>query len=442
MKKQVILFVIVMMGVMMMGCSRRTKLPSWIDDAVIYEVNIRQYTEEGTFEAFRKHLPRLKEMGVDVLWFMPIHPISEKNRLGTLGSYYSIQNYLEVNPEFGTKEDFKRLVDEAHEMGFKVMMDWVANHTGWDHPWIEEHPEWYVRNDQGKIVYPENWKDVAQLNDDNKALQKEMIKMMKYWVDEFGIDGFRCDYAKGVPVKFWEKASQQLGVYMLAEDNEVYELLDNAFHTNYGWDLFHLMNDIAKGSKAPRNLIHYQNRVDQLYPKDTFPMLFTTNHDENSWNGTVFERLGAAYEPMAVLTFTLPGIPLIYSGQEAGLAKRLAFFEKDAIDWSELPYEDFYRDLITLKRENKAIFNGPFGGPVEFVETTNDRILSFIREKEKNKVIVIMNLSNRQQSTTLSFGNHEGSYHRYFTNDTLTLTSSFEVQLEPWEYFVLIKNSN
>ena len=438
-KHMQLVLVLVLLGIVLVGCSKENKPPEWIDDAVIYEVNIRQYTKEGTFEAFREHLPRLKEMGVDVLWFMPIHPISKTKRLGSLGSYYSISNYLEVNPEFGTKEDFKRLVDEAHEMGFKVMMDWVANHTGWDHHWITEHPDWYVKDKNGRIVYPENWQDVAQLNYKNKDLQKEMIKMMKYWVDEFGIDGFRCDYAKGVPVEFWEKASKELGVYMLAEDNEVYKLLEKAFHTNYGWDLYHLMNDIAKGRKKARELVFYQRRVDKLYPKNTFPLLFTTNHDENSWNGTVFERLGDAYEAMAVLTFTLPGIPLIYSGQEAGLNKRLAFFEKDEIDWSELKYEDFYKQLIALKRNNVALFNGPFGGTIKFFDNPNSDTTVFVREKDENTVIVVMNLSNREKSTTISLGNYSGSYTSYFTDQTINLNSEHTFTLSPWEYQVLIK---
>ncbi|NLG82770.1 MAG: alpha-amylase [Bacilli bacterium] len=432
---------IVVILIIVYSCTMN-KSDNWMKDAVIYEVNIRQYTKEGTFNAFSEHLPRLKEMGVNVLWFMPIHPISSTKRIGPLGSYYSIRDYKAVNHEFGTEEDFKKLVDKAHDMGFKVIMDWVANHTGWDHPWIKEHPDWYVRDAKGNIVHPETWEDVAQLDYSNKKLRKEMIKTMKYWVTKFDIDGFRCDYAGGVPVDFWEEAARKINptkkLFMLAEDNVKYELLDKAFQANYGWDLYHLMNDIAKGKKNAQSIISYQKRVDTLYPKGTYPMLFTSNHDENSWNGTEFERMGEAYEAMSVLTFTLPGVPMIYSGQEAGLNKRLEFFSKDEIDWSNLLYENHYKQLISLKKQNKALYTGKYGGDIAFFDTSKN-VLAFKRQKNDNIVIVVMNLSSSPINETINFGDNASNYISYFTDELVELQANHSFTLDKWEYKVFIK---
>ncbi len=440
--KIVILSLIVIIILFVIYRCTMNKSSKWMKDAVVYEVNVRQYTEEGTFNAFSEHLPRLKEMGVNVLWFMPIHPISSTKRIGPLGSYYSIKDYKGINHEFGTKEDFKKLVDKAHDMGFKVIMDWVANHTGWDHPWITNHPDWYVRDSKGNIKYPETWEDVAQLDYSNEEMRKEMIKAMKYWVKEFDIDGFRCDYAGGVPVDFWEEATKKINptnkLFMLAEDNVKYELLDKAFSANYGWDLYNIMNDIATGSKNAQSIISYQKRVDTLYPENTYPLLFTSNHDENSWNGTEFERMGEAYESMSLLTFTLPGVPLIYSGQEAGLDKRLKFFEKDEIDWTNLSYESHYKQLISLRKDNKALHSGKYAGDITFF-STNSKILAFIRQNDDNTVIVVMNLSDSNIDETINFAKYAGNYKSYFTNETVELKANHTFNLDKWEYHVFIK---
>jgi len=422
----------------------QVNVPSWSKNAVIYEVNVRQYTKEGTFQAFRKHLPRLKELGVDILWFMPIHPISEERRKGTLGSYYSVKDYKDVNPEFGTLEEFKQLVDECHEMGFKVILDWVANHTGWDNPWIKEHPDWYVRNLKGEIVHPlgTDWTDVAQLNYDNQDMRKAMLEAMKFWVEEIGVDGFRADYAGGVPVDFWETVRNELDkikpVFMLAEDNRVMALLDKAFNANYGWELYNIMNNIAKGRNNAKHVEVYLKKIQSVYPKGTYPMHFTSNHDENSWHGTEYERLGDAVKTMAVLTFTVPGIPLIYSGQEAGLNKRLKFFEKDEIDWSDLSMQEFYKKLIILKKENPALWNGEAGGELNIFETTNNNVLAFERVKDENRVIVIMNLSKNASTVDIKIGDSAGEYKSFFTDEIFNLLRQQTLELEPWEYIVLV----
>ena len=418
--------------------------PEWSHDAVIYEVNVRQFTPEGTFEAFSEHLPRLKELGVEILWFMPIYPISEKNRKGTLGSYYAISDYTGVNPEFGTFEDFKQLVEEAHSMGFKVLLDWVANHTGWDGPWIENNPEWFTHDSLGNIVSPvADWTDVADLNYDNAQMRAAMIDAMQYWVSEANIDGFRCDVAGMVPVDFWNDARAALDsikpVFMLAEDEAESDLLHKAFNMNYGWEFHHIMNNIAQGKASADAVAAYYAKVDSVYPKGSYMMHFTSNHDENSWNGTVYERMGDAVKTMAALSFTLPGMPLIYSGQEAGNNKRLEFFEKDEIDWSNLEMQQFYAKLIDLKQQNKALWNGCEGGKINFVSlTSKNNILAFNRVANGNKIVSIFNLSNQVLINQIADDQIVGNYTDALTGETFSLTSATKFELAPWQFLILI----
>lgn len=413
----------------------------WSKNSVMYEVNIRQYTKEGTFKAFEAHLPRLKELGADILWFMPIHPISHKKRIGTLGSYYAIQDYKAVNPEFGTKEDFKALVDKAHDMGFKVLIDWVANHTGWDHIWTA-NPDWYTTDGEGNIVHPPgtDWRDVADLNYGNADMLAAMIDAMQYWVAEFDVDGFRADYAGGVPTAFWESARGELDkikpVYMLAEDDKEIRLLNHAFHSNYGWELYHLTNGIARGLKDAEHVKTYVSYMEKLYPEGTYSLQFTTNHDENSWTGTEYERLGEAVKAMAVLSFTVPGMPLIYSGQEAGLNKRLQFFEKDEISWDDLSMQSFYQELIRLKKNNPALWNGSEGGKFSSFETDDNHLLAFERKKDDNTVFVVMNLSSEQLKGTVAAGSSAGTYKSFPSQTTVDIGENYSVELGPWEYRV------
>ena len=418
---------------------------AWSEDAVMYEVNVRQYTPEGTFNAFAEHLPRLKELGVEILWFMPIHPIGEKNRKGTLGSYYSVKDYKAVNPEFGTLEDFKNLVKKAHEMGFKVLIDCVANHTSWDNVWIGPHKDWYTQDSLGNVVPPvADWEDVADLNYDNQDMRAAMIDALDYWVTETDIDGYRCDYAGGVPTDFWEEARASLEeikpVFMLAEDQDHLDLLNKAFNCNYGWTMYHDMNEIYSGEKSVSDIKSYFAQVDTTYPKGTYPLQFTSNHDENSWNGTVYERLGDAVKTFAVLSFTIPGMPLIYSGQEVGLDRRLEFFEKDEIEWKhDLSMTTFYQKLVDLKQDYPALWNGEAGSKIVFVETSApEKLLCFKRTKDDDSVIVIMNLSDKDLSGNVQLD--ENTYREYFTGEEITLGANIPVNLKPWDYIVLLKN--
>lgn len=412
----------------------------WSRDANIYEVNIRQYTPEGTFDAFSEHLPRLAEMGVEILWLMPIHPIGVEHRKGGMGSYYSVRDYKDVAPEYGTKEDFRELVDAAHELGMKVIIDWVANHTAWDNVWAEAgHLDWYTLDSSGSMQPPigTDWWDVADLNYDNEAMRAAMIDAMQFWVEEYDIDGYRCDVAQWVPDEFWVDVRAALDsvkpVFMLAEAEYAKHHTDSAFHMSYGWDLHHRMNQIAKGEKDANHITDYLEGNAKNFPPEAYRMHFTSNHDENSWNGTVYERMGSGAEAFAVLSATLEGMPLIYSGQEAGLDKRLSFFEKDTINWTELPLAEFYTKLLWLNTRNEALWNGIHGGPVTVLSDSPD-YYAFTRKKGNDAVLVLLNLSDEAQAVTLTGDAFAGEYDELFTGDVVNVDSGYTEELPAWGY--------
>lgn len=420
--------------------------PEWTKDAVLYEVNVRQYTPEGTFNAFAEHLPRLREMGVDILWFMPVTPIGETNRKGTLGSYYSVEDYTAINPEFGTMDDFRDLVEKIHALDMHVIIDWVANHTAWDHEWTETHPEFYYTDSLGNFTPPFNtdWTDVIQLDYENKDLWPAMIAEMKFWVEEMDIDGFRCDVAYLVPTEFWNEARKSLDsikpVFMLAEADHP-ELNEHAFNAGYSWISHHAMNGIAQKTDSVASLYRYFIEEDMGdFPEGSYKINFISNHDENSWAGTVFERLGEGMETFAVLSNTVPGMFLLYNGQEAALNKRLEFFEKDPIVWDQMVYEDFFKRLFDLKERNKALWNGNAGGEIEFVSTTaDDQVFAFTREKDGDKVFVITNLSEESAKVEMLSGDYPGRYSELFTGVSSDITEGFAINLDPWTYRVYHK---
>lgn len=423
------------------GCARQKKgqtdapLFTPLEQAVLYEVNIRQYTPEGTFNAFAAHLPRLKKLGVDVLWLMPVYPISEEKRKGSLGSYYAVRDYRKVNPEFGNLKDLQSLVQKAHRLGMRVILDWVANHTGWDNPWIEQHPDWYTQVD-GKIVSPvADWEDVADLNYDNREMREEMIGSMAYWVKEAGVDGFRCDMAAMVPTDFWEEARIRLDslkpVFMLAEAWEP-ELTRQAFDACYAWDLHHLMNDIAQGKKPSGELNAYFARVDTLYPSKAMLMNFLDNHDENSWNGTIRSRIGEAQKAFAVLTWTVPGIPLMYTGQEAGLDHSLRFFDKDEVDWKrDTAWTAFYGWLNRLKHTHPALKVGGKAGFRLLPLENGEGGCAYERTNGKEQLVVVLNLSATEQKLTLA-APLEGKYRNYETDEVCQRID--KLLLPAWDY--------
>ena len=378
--------------------------PEWTYDAVVYEMNVRQYTPEGTFAAAEQHLPRLKELGVDIVWLMPIYPIGLKERKGTLGSYYAISDYCKTNPEFGTLEQFDAFVASAHKLGLKVVLDWVANHTSPDALWINERPaDWYVRDEQGNTIVQYDWTDIAKLNYDNHDMRAEMVKAMRFWMER-GIDGFRCDMACEVPFDFWKATTAELRkdypqMYWLAEGENT-ELHNNSFDASYAWELHHLLNAIARSEKGVNELKEYIAKDAAAHPAEAFRLMFTSNHDENSWAGTEFERMGDAAKVMAVLTFSLPnGQPLIYTGQEMGWNKRFEFFEKDHIPaWEANEYAEFYKSLTTLRHNNPALAAGERGGKIEYIDAVPEGVFAFRRAVEGNSVTVYANLTKEAVS--------------------------------------------
>ncbi len=423
------------------------KVPDWVKNANIYEVNLRQYTKEGTIAAFEKHLPRLKNMGVDILWFMPIYPISKTKRKGSLGSYYAISDYTEVNPEHGTKEEFKALIDKIHEMGMKIILDWVPNHTGWDHKWIKSNPEWYTKAETGDTIthtVNTDWYDVADLNYDAPGLRKAMIEDMQYWVRDMDIDGFRCDVAGMVPGDFWVQLRPELEkikpVFMLAEDDEHTDFFNTCFQMNYAWAGKDLFRKVAEGKADATDVDKMLKKYKTENPAHAIKMYFITNHDENSWND--FPKvLGAAEDALAVLAFTFDGMPLIYSGQEAGLYQRIAFFDKDQIDWKDFPKQDFYTKLLELKHKNKALWNGIHGGKLVKISTGNDKkVYAFTREKDGDRVIVFINLSGKNQEIKADLSGIEGNYTNVFARTTNDLDKELSLTLKPWEYAVFANN--
>lgn len=417
--------------------------PEWSKNVVLYEVNIRQFTPEGTFNAFADHLPRLKALGIDVLWFMPTFPIGEVNRKDKLGSYYSVKDYKAVNPEFGTIEDFTDVINKAHELGMYVLLDWVPNHTAWDNKLTEEHPEFYVRDSKGNFTPPigTDWTDVIQLDWKNTGLHDYMIEAMSFWV-KLGADGFRVDHPHNTPKEFWERARTELNsikpVFMLAEHEGPGYFMEKGFDMNYAWELHHLMKRVAQGKDSVSVIDRYYKKEWVVYPNNVYRLQFITNHDENSWAGTLDSLFGDSQKVFANMIFTVQGVPLLYSGQEACLDKKLRFFTRDTIEWDTCDLTGFYASLIQLKKKNRALWNGDYGGPMVRIKSGKDnKVFSFYREKEGNRVIVFLNLTKKAVSFKPDLLNIEGDYTEFFTGNMKTLKNGDSMSLEAWSYLVL-----
>jgi len=415
------------------------KMLEWAKCATIYEVNIRQYTPEGTFVAFQNHLPRLKEMGVDVLWFMPITSISEQVRKGSLGSYYACSSYTKVNPEFGSIVDFANLVEYAHSLGMKVIIDWVANHTGRGHEWMDLHPEWFSRDEKGEFTERNGWDDVVDLNFSNNEMRKALIGAMQYWVRDIKIDGFRCDMAHLVPLDFWKEARKDIEIikplYWLAECEEVN--YHEVFDTTYAWSLMHISEKLSKNQVKLNEVYNVLHGYTQ-YPDGATKLLFTSNHDENSWNGTEYEKYGAAAKAWAIFTQTWKGIPLIYSGQELTNLKRLKFFDKDQIDWVEKPaLHDFYKTLGELRKSHTAIIKGDtYNLPVQ-----TDGVMAYLRQDEFSTVFVLLNLSNQHHKVQIAHEKLNGEFKNVFSGLSFDFNHSVPFELLAGDYFVYVKEA-
>ncbi|MBX7171519.1 MAG: alpha amylase C-terminal domain-containing protein [Pyrinomonadaceae bacterium] len=424
----------------------KIKHPEWTRKAVMYQINTRAFTKEGTFRAAEKHLPRLKELGVDILWIMPINPIGEKNRKGTLGSPYSVKDYYGVNPEFGTMEDFKHLVAEAHKLGFHVILDWVANHTAWDNKMQSEHPDWYDKDWKGDFRPTPwfDWTDIINLNYKSPGLRKYMTEAMKYWVKEADIDGYRCDVAGFVPIDFWNNLRKELDqikpVFMLAEW-ESRDLHEYAFDMTYAWTWYERLEPIAQGkAKDLGGLYGYYSWNEGFYPRDAIRLVGVSNHDKNAWDGTEFELFGKGLQNAMVLSVVGEGMPMIYNGQEAGNTKRLKFFEKDEIIWKPHPNGDLYKKLFALKKSNLTLLNWGHNATMNLVpNSVPDKVFSFARQNDKDKIFVVLNFSDLVQNVSFKETLYHGDYTEYFTGKKVKMDEKTKLVLQPWSYHVFVK---
>jgi alpha-amylase len=419
----------------------------WKHTANIYEVNIRQYTPEGTFNAFAKELPRLKEMGVSVLWFMPITPIAKEKMKGSLGSYYACSDYTAINPEFGTLDDFKDLVKQAHDSGFKVIIDWVANHTGWDHVWTKTHPDYYLHDSSGTFHTASGMDDIIELDYKNPALRKAMIDAMKFWIKECDIDGFRCDLASWVEVDFWKEARPQVDaakpLFWLGEFDELETPeYGKVFDASYSWKWMHKTQDFYQKHLPFSELLDLLKQYDSIGDA-SMRAWFTSNHDENSWNGTEYEKYGDMAKALAVFSCTWNGVPLIYSGQELPMKdKRLKFFDKDIIPWNgKYELQDFYKALLNLHSNNPALRSGDSSVKTYVINTTaGDKIFAYQRVNGNHEVLVVLNLSNVAHLKFSITDTHlTGMYKNIFSSSTIDFSKERNLEMQPWEYLVFVK---
>ncbi len=430
-------------------CHEQLRHTCWAYDATIYEMNTRQLTPEGTFAAAESLLPAMKENGIDIIWVMPCQPIGQITRKGTLGSYYSIIDYCAINPEFGTMADFKHFLSAAHEQGMKVILDWVANHTAPDSEWTK-NDGWHYRDSLGNLMVQYDWTDISKLNYDNADMRAAMKQAMRFWLDSVGIDGFRCDVAGEVPTDFWNEAMGELKaehpkMFTLAEnEDKAQELTETAFDMYYGWELHHLMNDVAQGNKSVNDLWAYFQKCDTTIRPEAIRMNFTSNHDENSWNGTEYERMGDAADLFTAFTYIVPGMPLIYTGQPSGNNHRLEFFEKDVIDTLMSDggkKAELYAKLNALRADNRALWSNELGAPMTRLSADNDAVFACARHKAcehcgSNTVIAVMNMSAEQQTVTLQLGDWVGTYHCLCGHD-VELTAEHNLTLDPWQYMIV-----
>jgi glycosidase len=421
--------------------------PEWTRSATLYQLNTRQFTEEGTLRAAMEQLPRLAGLGVDIVWLMPIHAIGEVNRKGTLGSPYSVRDYYAVSPELGTLDDLKAFVGAAHERGMHVILDWVANHTAWDNPLVEEHADWYERDWKGEFRPTPwwDWSDIIDLDYAQPGLRRYMTDAMKFWVTEADVDGFRCDVAGFVPIDFWEHVRAELDaikpVFLLAEW-ESRDLHARAFDATYAWGWYDAVHRITIGDADVSALVVYYSWNESAWPPNSMRMTFVSNHDKNAWEGTQFEQFGDGLEAAIVLSVVGDGIPLLYNGQEAGNPKRLAFFERDPIAWREHPIGELYRRLFSLKHENTALWNGKWGA--RMVKVPNDAeaaVLSFVRRNERDGVFAVFNFSEEARTVEFRGGLHRGDYLDYFGGERVTFDTSTTLRLGPWAYRAFVRAS-
>jgi glycosidase len=419
--------------------------PEWTKNATIYQVNTRQFSPEGNFKGVQEQLPRLKELGVDIIWLMPIHAIGEKNRKGTLGSPYAVKDYFSVNPEFGTLQDLKDLVKAAHDQGMYVILDWVANHTAWDNVLVTQHPEWYKKDHKGDFRPTPwwDWDDIIELDYTKPETRKYMADALKYWVQEIDVDGYRCDVAGFVPLDFWNLARKELDaikpVFMLAEW-ETRDLHAEAFNMTYAWSWNETVHKICTGKADVNGLYIYYSWNEMSFPPNIFRMTFVENHDKNAWEGTMWEQFGDGLEAAIVLSVVGEGMPLIHNGQEAGNKKRLEFFEKDPIQWQEHPIGDLYKRLFKLMKANTALWHAKWGATmVKVPNNAEAQVLSFVRQNEKDKVFAVFNFSNQKKMATFKETLYHGAYKDFGTGEEVVFDEGSSMELSAWAWKVFVR---
>ena len=419
--------------------------PEWVKDTAIYELSLRAFTPEGTLAAAEKDLPRLKALGVGVVWLMPIHPVGKVKPAGPLGSPYAVQDFRAVDPAYGSMDEFKSFVAAAHGLGLKVILDWVGNHSAWDNALVAQHPDWYSHDAAGALHSPSwfAWSDVVEFDYASPGLRRYMADSMAFWVREGGVDGFRADAAGLVPLEFWEQTRIELDaikpVFMLAEW-ESRDLHFKAFDASYAWSYVRAMEAIAKGTGNLDELRAYYAWDQRFWAKNGLRLLYVSNHDENAWQGTEFERYGPALDAAIALSIASDGMPLIYNGQEAGNPKRLKMFERDPIAWRPHPEGELYRRLLAFKKQHPALWNRPWGGPM--VEVANDKraqILSFTRSRDGDTVLAVFNLSPQPRSTVLSGPGLAGAWRDEANAQAMGGAEGLKLTLEPWGYRLMVK---
>jgi 1,4-alpha-glucan branching enzyme len=355
-----------------------------------------------------------------------------------------------MNPEFGTREDFEHFLQTAHDLGFKVILDWVANHTAPDSEWTKNEG-WHYRDSLGNLMVQYDWTDISKLDYHNQDMRNEMLRCMRWWMDSIGIDGFRCDVAGEVPTDFWNWAMADIrkdhpDMFTLAEDEDkAQELTESAFDMYYGWTLHHLMNGVAQGKNTVEDLWAYFAKADSTIRPNAIRMNFITNHDENSWNGTEFERMGNSVPLWSAFCYVVPGMPMIYTGQMSGNHHRLEFFEKDLIDRVEnAPQKALYKGLNDLRAKNFALWRNEIGAPMVRLAADNDKVFACVRSavcpknNKENTVVAVMNMSGEEQVVNVVADQYAGEYN-CLCGKTMNLEAAQTLTLQPWQHMILTK---
>ena len=416
----------------------------WVRDGVVYEIFPRAFSPNGNFNGVTARLDQLKDLGVTILWLMPIHQIGQEKKKGSVGSPYAVRDYYSINPDYGTKEDLRRLIGEAHKRGLKVIIDIVANHTSWDSVMMK-NAEFYKRDAQGKIIWPYDWTDVAWLNYENAKLRDYMTEMLKYWIREFDLDGFRCDVAGEVPTDFWERARAEIektkpDLVMIAEASKP-ELLVKAFDMDYAWPLHGTLSDVVMGKAPATEIRRVWEQERAKFPRGTSHMLFSDNHDERRAIARFGERGALA---ASALVFTLDGVPLLYNGMEAGDTTESgapALFEKLPVFWANAErrpqFPQFYKQIISLRRDHPALRRGE----TEWLRNSDEqRVVSFLRHDGNEELLVAINLSNRPFSGVVEVTN--GASFKDVTPDSVSrdrIAGLPALTLDSWGFRIFMR---